>query len=161
MNMRVKATVTLPFLWAKGHDIYGNEIRRGAKCTVGIFAVKPEWYPAKGLLDGLQVGEITFNGYTETPFKRSVKIILPDGYKVVAMRIDDCGLPIYSDFLLVQLSECDNDSVADAYKADLDNRVAQIQCGTIQDASEDIRRIVRDEITKQLQPGGAIWCQLK
>lgn len=96
-----EVTVTLPPLSSITTDGCGNKIKHGDKCRVHLYAVKPDWRSGC-IFDGFIVGVITFTGYTESPFKRSQKILMPDGYKLVALRVDDDGVPTSWDRLPVQ-----------------------------------------------------------
>ncbi|MEI9741001.1 DUF1983 domain-containing protein, partial [Enterobacter kobei] len=96
-----EVTVTLPSLGTITTDGSGNQIKHGDKCRVHLYAVKPDRHPGT-IFDGFNVGAITFTGYTDSPFKRSQKIMMPDGYKLVALRVDDDGVPTSWDSLPVQ-----------------------------------------------------------
>lgn len=96
-----EVTVTLPSLGTITTDGPGNQIKHGDKCRVHLYAVKPDWHSGT-IFEGFNVGAITFTGYTESPFKRSQKIMMPDGYKLVALRVDDDGVPTSWDSLPVQ-----------------------------------------------------------
>lgn len=96
-----EVTVTLPSLGTITTDGAGNQIKRGDKCRVHLYAVGRDWRSGS-IFEGFNVGAITFIGYTESPFKRSQKILMPDGYKLVALRVDDDGVPTSWDSLPVQ-----------------------------------------------------------
>ncbi|RTM82431.1 hypothetical protein [Enterobacter hormaechei] len=95
-----EVTVTLPSLGTITTDGPGNQIKHGDKCRVHLYAVKPDWHSGT-IFEGFNVGAITFTGYTDSPFKRSQKIMVPDGYKLVALRVDDDGVPTSWDSLPV------------------------------------------------------------
>lgn len=96
-----EVTVTIPTLGTITTDGAGNQIKRGDKCRVHLYAIKPDWHSGT-IFEGFNVGAITFTGYTESPFKRSQKIMMPDGYKLVALRVEDDGMPTSWDSLAVQ-----------------------------------------------------------
>lgn len=98
-----EVTVTLPSLGTITTDGAGNQIKRGDKCRVHLYAVGRDWRSGS-IFEGFNVGAITFTGYTESPFKRSQKILMPDGYKLVALRVDDDGVPTSWDSLPVHFS---------------------------------------------------------
>lgn len=98
-----EVTVTLPSLGTINTDGPGNQIKHGDKCRVHLYAVKPDWHSGT-IFEGFNVGAITFTGYTESPFKRSQKIMMPDGYKLVALRVDDDGMPTSWDSLPVHFT---------------------------------------------------------
>ncbi|EPF0313374.1 phage tail tip fiber protein [Enterobacter chuandaensis] len=98
-----EVTVTLPSLGTITTDSAGNRIEHGDKCRVHLYAVKPDWRSGT-IFEGFNVGAITFTGYTDSPFKRSQKIMVPDGYKLVALRVDDDGVPTSWDGLPVHFT---------------------------------------------------------
>lgn len=98
-----EVTVTLPSLGTITTDGAGNRIEHGDKCRVHLYAVKPDWRSGT-IFEGFNVGAITFTGYTDSPFKRSQKIMVPDGYKLVALQVDDDGVPTSWDGLPVNFS---------------------------------------------------------
>ncbi|ENB7197933.1 MULTISPECIES: hypothetical protein [Enterobacter cloacae complex] len=98
-----EVTVTLPSLGTITTDGPGNQIKHGDKCRVHLYAVKPDWHSGT-IFEGFNVGAITFTGYTDSPFKRSQKIMVPDGYKLVALRVDDDGVPTSWDSLPVHFT---------------------------------------------------------
>ncbi|WP_240617909.1 MULTISPECIES: phage tail tip fiber protein [Enterobacter] len=98
-----EVTVTLPSLGTVTTDGAGNRIEHGDKCRVHLYAVKPDWHSGT-IFEGFNVGAITFTGYTDSPFKRSQKIMVPDGYKLVALQVDDDGVPTSWDSLPVNFS---------------------------------------------------------
>lgn len=96
-------TVTLPSLGTITTDGPGNQIKRGDKCRVDLYAVKPDWRSGSSF-EGFIVGWLTFEGYCETPYNRSQKIMMPNGYKLVALMVDEYGMPTSWDSLPVQFS---------------------------------------------------------
>lgn len=98
-----EVTVTIASLGTITTDGAGNKIKRGEKCRVHLYAVKPDWHSGT-IFEGFNVGAITFAGYTDSPFKRSQKILVPDGYKLVALRVDDDGVPTSWDSLPVHFT---------------------------------------------------------
>lgn len=93
--------VTLPSLGTITTDGSGNQIKHGDKCCVHLYAVKPEWRSG-GAFEGFTVGWLTYEGYSELPFKQSKKIIMPDGYKLIALSVDERGIPVSWESLPVQ-----------------------------------------------------------
>lgn len=96
-----EVTVTLPSLGTITTDVSGNQIKHGDKCRVYLYAVQPDWRSG-GTFEGFTVGWLTYEGYSESPFNRSQKIIMPDGYKLIALRVDERGIPTSWDSLPVQ-----------------------------------------------------------
>ena len=86
-------TVTLPALGSVFRDAVGNEGKRGEKCRVNLYAVHPEWREKGSTFEGFMVGRTTFEGYTESPYDRTLRIMRPHGYKLIALRVDDRDQP--------------------------------------------------------------------
>lgn len=98
-----EVTVTLPSLVTLTDDGAGNKIKHGYKCRVHLYAVKPEWRSGS-TFEGFIVGWFTVQGCCETPYKRSQKIMMPDGYKLVALMVDEYGIPTSWDSLPVHFT---------------------------------------------------------
>lgn len=98
-----EVTVTLPSLGSITTDGPGNQIKHGDKCRVDLYAVKPDWRSGSHF-EGFIVGWLTYQGYCETPCERSQKIMMPAGYKLVALMVDEYGTPKSWDSLPVQFS---------------------------------------------------------
>ena len=95
-------TVTLPALGSVFRDSVGNEGKRGEKCRVNLYAVHPEWREKGATFEGFMVGRTTFEGYTESPYISTLRIMRPHGYKLVALRVDDRDQPESWESLLVR-----------------------------------------------------------
>ncbi|WP_318393195.1 hypothetical protein [Enterobacter sp.] len=100
----INVSVTLPALGAVSRDVYGNVIKQGAKCRVHLYAVHPEWLKQGPVFEGFMVGSIVFDGYTETPFARHQRVLMPDGYKLLALRIGEDEQPESWDSLPVSFT---------------------------------------------------------
>lgn len=98
-----EVTVTLPSLGTITTDGPGNKIKHGDKCRVDLYAVKPDWRSGSSF-EGFIVGWLTYQGHCETPCKRSQKIMMPTGYKLVALMVDEYGMPKSWDSLPVHFS---------------------------------------------------------
>lgn len=98
-----EVTVTLPSLGTITTDGAGNQIKHGDKCRVCFYAVQPDWRSG-GTFEGFTVGWLTYEGYSESPFNRSHKIIMPDDYKLIALRVDERGIPTSWNSLPVHFS---------------------------------------------------------
>ena len=96
-----EVTVTLPALGSVIRDSRGNEGKRGAKCRVHLFAVHPDWREKGATFEGYMVGRTVFEGYSKSPFNRTLRIMMPDGYKLVALRVDERDEPESWDSLPV------------------------------------------------------------
>ncbi len=96
-----EVTVTIPSLGTATTDGFGNQIKHGDECRVQLYAALPDRRPGMPF-EGFVVGAIYFTGYTESPFKRVQKILMPDGYKLIALCVDERGIPVSWDSLPVQ-----------------------------------------------------------
>lgn len=96
-----EVTVTLPALGSVIRDSRGNEGKLGAKCRVHLFAVHPDWREKGATFEGYMVGRTVFEGYSKSPFNRTLRIMMPDGYKLVALRVDERDEPESWDSLPV------------------------------------------------------------
>ncbi|EFN8837699.1 hypothetical protein D6914_09865 [Escherichia coli] len=95
-----EVVVTLPSLGTITTDGPGNQIKHGDKCRVHLYAVKPDWRSG-GTFEGFIVGWLTHEGHSESPFKNRQKIIMPGGYKLIALSVDERGIPVSWDSLPV------------------------------------------------------------
>jgi hypothetical protein len=91
----VKAIVTLPILGTVSRDEHGEVIKRGEKYLIKVYAAKPDWKEKKSFRDMLYVGALSGQGYTESPYKRALDAVLPEGHELVALRFDDLGIPCW------------------------------------------------------------------
>lgn len=98
-----EVTVTLPSLGTITTDGPGNQVKHGDQCRVYLYAVKPDWRSGS-TFEGFIVGWFTVQGCCERPYKRSQKIMMPDGYKLVALMVDEYGIPTSWDSLPVYFS---------------------------------------------------------
>lgn len=99
----VKAIVTLPILGTVSRDERGEVVKKGESYRIHIYAAKPDWKENKSMRDMFFVGLLEGEGYTSSPFKRSLDVALPEGHVLVALRFDENGchswdsLPIHID----------------------------------------------------------------
>lgn len=135
--------VTLPPLGTITTDGYGNKIKHGDKCHVHLYAVKPDWRSGS-TFEGFIVGWFTHEGYSESPHKSSQKIMMPDGYKLVAISVDEYGLPESWDSLPVHFAGGFISVQVEAH-------------GTSNKAMPELSEVIRNSIRKECEPGGLIW----
>lgn len=95
-----EVAVMVPPLGAISNDGFGNQIKHGEKFRVHLYAVKPDWHSGSNF-EGFIVGWFTREGYSDTQHKSSQKIMMPDGYKLIALSVDEYGLPKSWDSLPV------------------------------------------------------------
>jgi len=96
-----EVSVTLPAIGTVSRDDYGNVVKRGAKCRVHLYAVHPDWRDQGSVFDGFLVGSVLTCGYTDMPTHHTRRILMPDGYKLVALSVDEDGMPKSWDSLPV------------------------------------------------------------
>ena len=103
----MKALVTLPPVGETISDLAGNTRKYGGEHKVHIAAVDQNW-TAQGshyfdepiLLRGLKI-----QGFSLTPWVVSEKIMVPDGYRIIAMLVDEKGIPLSNETLPLELEE--------------------------------------------------------
>lgn len=168
-----EVTVMLPPLGTTTTDGCGNKNKHSAKCRVHLYAVKPDWRSGGIFVDGLIVGLFTHEGYSELPCKRSQKIMMPDGYKLVALSVDERGMPTSWDSLPVSFSGGYVSSLEDV------DGTVRVRTGKINGTEpltpakpilsieendkemSDFEEAIRKVIHKELLPGGLIWHQCR
>lgn len=96
-----EVSVTLSAIGTVSRDDYGNVVKRGAKCRVHLYAVHPDWREQGSVFDGFLVGSVLTCGYTDMPTHHTRRILMPDGYKLVALSVDEDGMPKSWDSLPV------------------------------------------------------------
>lgn len=100
-----EVTVTIPKIGIVSSDKEGNEFKCGEIYHINLFAMRPGWQTRTSDFDGLIVGRLDFSGYTESPYSRTQKIIMPNGYELVALRVGECGRPMTWESLPVVFSD--------------------------------------------------------
>ncbi|WP_308472612.1 phage tail tip fiber protein, partial [Neisseria gonorrhoeae] len=100
-----EVTVTIPKIGIISSDKEGNEFKCGEIYHINLFAMRPGWQTRSSDFDGLIVGRLDFSGYTESPYSRTQKIIMPNGYELVALRVGECGRPMTWESLPVVFSD--------------------------------------------------------
>ncbi|HDG1710547.1 TPA: hypothetical protein PFE25_003739 [Kluyvera ascorbata] len=127
-------SVTIPVLGTVSRDHSGSIVKRGDKYRVHIYAIKK----GASLEDALMVGSTVLNGYTESPFRKTLKVIVPTGYALFGLRIGEDDKPIVHEFLPIDFVG-NEESLEDRRGLD------------------DLTEVVRKAIQKECQPGGLIW----
>jgi hypothetical protein len=89
-----EVTVTIPKIGIVSSDKEGNEFKCGEIYHINLFAMRPGWSNRLSDFEGLIVGRLDFSGYSESQFSRTQKIIMPNGYELVALRVGESGRPI-------------------------------------------------------------------
>jgi len=100
-----EVTVTIPKIGIVSSDKEGNEFKCGEIYHINLFAMRPGWQTRTSDFDGLIVGRLDFSGYTESQISRTQKIIMPNGYELVALRVGECGRPMTWESLPVVFSD--------------------------------------------------------
>nr|WP_223239772.1 DUF1983 domain-containing protein [Enterobacter sp. E12] len=100
-----EVTVTIPKIGIVSSDKEGNEFKCGEIYRINLFAMRPGWQTRTSDFDGLIVGRLDFSGYTESQCSRTQKIIMPNGYELVALRVGECGRPMTRESLPVVFSD--------------------------------------------------------
>lgn len=96
---RVK--VALPPLGKVTHDDQGNAISLAEEYQVHLYAVKPGW-EQHGTFDGFMVGCAVGSGSSSSEYNITRDVIVPDGHKIIALRIGDNNQPVSWESLPVE-----------------------------------------------------------
>ncbi|WP_243077731.1 hypothetical protein [Pantoea sp. MQR6] len=142
----VKAIVTLPILGTVSRDECGEVIKHGEKYLIRVYAAKPDWKEKKSFRDMLYVGGLSGQGYTESPYKRSLDVPLPEGHELVALKFDDLGIPCW-DSLPIHIDQwfSPTGSMIITFSQEVN-----IQDGMLAKAIEEL-------LNKELKPGGLLY----
>lgn len=93
--------VTLPSLGTVTTDAAGNERKSKEECRVHLYAVRPDWRDKGSVFEGFLVGRLVVRGSAQFPSQHTVRIMMPDGYKLIALRIGEDEQPLSWDSLPV------------------------------------------------------------
>lgn len=104
----MNALVTLPPVGVSVKDGEGNTRKSASELRARICAVAPDW-PLLAFRDLLPepivLSEFSRGGYSEKPWVAGEQIMVPDGYLIVAMLVDEKGKPLNDELLPVELEE--------------------------------------------------------
>ena len=103
----MKALVTLPPLGETISDKAGNTRKYGGKHKVHIAAVDRNWTAQFSYYfdEPILLRELNIKGFSSTPWVVSEKIMVPDGYLIIAMLVDEKGIPLSNEMLPLELEE--------------------------------------------------------
>ncbi|WP_448309807.1 hypothetical protein [Pantoea sp. PGP6] len=99
----VNAIVTISSLGKTVSDHAGNIIRKGESLRVHLLAVQPGWDKGSVVPETLLVGTTFFTGFSTSAYSRAVKVLLPDGYQLIALPVDSEGCAISWESLPVHI----------------------------------------------------------
>ena len=164
----VKAIVTLPILGTVSRDERGEVVKKGESYRIHIYAAKPDWKEKKSMRDMFFVGVLEGQGYTTSPFKRSLEVALPEGRELVAIRLDENGifnwdsLPIKIDqwfssdgWMIVKDGEVFiNSAIVQAGSV---THAVVINCTESNTPNEKLAKAIKEQLNKELQPGGLLY----
>lgn len=111
----MNALVTLPPVGVSVKDGEGNTRKSGSELRARICAVAPGWcspYLRYILPEPIVLSEFSRGGYSEKPWVASEQIMVPDGYLIIAMLVDEKGKPLNDELLPVELEELPNNDWA-------------------------------------------------
>lgn len=140
----VKAVVTLPVLGTVSRNNKGEVVRSSEKYRIHLYAAKPGMKYESQTHTHLLVGVMDGHGYTSEPVKRSEEVLLPDGREIIALRVDDYGIPLGCESLPVEVSVIDPSFINDAL------------IGLRNEYSLAISNAIREVIKHELKPGGLL-----
>lgn len=104
----MNALVTLPPVGVSVKDGEGNTRKSGSELRARICAVAPGWcspHLRYILPEPIVLSEFSRGGYSEKPWVAGEQIMVPDGYLIVAMLVDEKGKPLNDELLPVELEE--------------------------------------------------------
>ncbi|MGZ0803199.1 hypothetical protein ACXNAL_18545 [Kluyvera ascorbata] len=112
----MKALITLPPIGLSVKDGEGNtRVRFADAVRVKICAVAPGWSLSAFrdfLPEPIVLREFSRSGRSEKPWVASEQIMVPDGYLIIAMLVDEKGKPLNDELLPVELEELPNNDWA-------------------------------------------------
>lgn len=111
----MNALVTLPPVGVSIKDGEGNTRKSASELRARICAVVPLWGSPQLryiLPVPIVLSEFSRGGYSEKPWVASEQIMVPDGYLIVAMLVDEKGKPLNDEILPVELEELPNNDWA-------------------------------------------------
>lgn len=111
----MNALVTLPPVGVSVKDGEGNTRKSGSELRARICAVAPGWcspHLRYILPEPIVLSEFSRGGYSEKPWVASEQIMVPDGYLIIAMLVDEKGKPLNDELLPVELEELPNNDWA-------------------------------------------------
>lgn len=103
----MKALVTLPPVGETISDLAGNTRKYGGEHKVHIAAVDQNW-TAQGIHyfdEPILLRDLKIQGFSSTTWVVSEKIMVPDGYRIIAMLVDENGIPLSNETLHLELEE--------------------------------------------------------
>ncbi|MEH4798317.1 hypothetical protein PO472_05625 [Atlantibacter hermannii] len=103
----MKALVTLPPVGETINDNAGNTRKYGGEHKVHIAAVDRSWTAQFSYYfdEPILLRELNIQGFSSTPWVVSEKIMVPDGYLIIAMLVDEKGVPLSNEMLPLELEE--------------------------------------------------------
>lgn len=111
----MNALVTLPPVGVSIKDGEGNTRKSASELRARICAVVPGWgspHLRYILPVPIVLSEFSRGGYSEKPWVAGEQIMVPDGYLIVAMLVDEKGKPLNDELLPVELEELPNNDWA-------------------------------------------------
>lgn len=103
----MKAHVTLPPAGETISDLAGNTRKYGGEHNVHIAAVDQN-RTAQGIYyfdEPILLRDLKIQGFSSTTWVVSEKIMVPDGYRIIAMLVDEKGIPLSNETLPLELEE--------------------------------------------------------
>ncbi|MGU9870245.1 hypothetical protein, partial [Kluyvera ascorbata] len=111
----MNALVTLPPVGVSIKDGEGNTRKSASELRARICAVVPGCgspHLRYILPEPIVLSEFSRGGYSEKPWVAGERIMVPDGYLIVAMLVDEKGKPLNDELLPVELEELPNNDWA-------------------------------------------------
>ncbi|WP_333497517.1 hypothetical protein [Kluyvera sp. CHPC 1.2972] len=108
----MNALVTLPPVGVSIKDGEGNTRKSASELRARICAVVPGRGSVHLRSVPIVLSEFSRGGYSEKPWVTGEQIMVPDGYLIVAMLVDEKGKPLNDELLPVELEELPNNDWA-------------------------------------------------
>lgn len=166
----VKAIVTLPILGTVSRDERGEVVKKGESYRINIYAAKPDWKETKSMRDMFLVGLLEGEGYTSSPSKQSLNVVLPEGRVLVAFMLDEHGchdwdsLPIQFDLWFSNMGWSlakngqfftEGSLIQDGSITHADINVS-VEYEEQKNLQELVSKVIKERLNKELQPGGLL-----
>ena len=111
----MKALITLPPIGKAVKDGSSNTRISGGEVRVKICAVDPGWpqFTFRDFLpEPIVLSDFSRGGYSDKPWVAGQEIMVPDGYLIIAMLVDDNGKSLKDELLPISLEELPNNDWA-------------------------------------------------
>lgn len=170
----MNALVTLPPIGKAVKDGSSNTRISGGEVRVKICAVDPGWtqFTFRDFLpEPIVLSDFSRGGYSDKPWVAGQEIMVPDGYLIIAMLVDDNGKSLKDELLPISLEELPNNDWARNKSAShdspstsgVDSNIEVVIQNALSNevTASELRKIIDKSIEESIRlncrPGGVIW----